>query len=247
MNAVTEPTQSRGDALSRLKTLLTFFRYNANNVFVGKFIYFILLAVTVFLTVIVIYTLDTSVPPDAENVFYFLIVPGILLVFYPSAYGIDTDMSTRMIETLFGIPDYRYKIWLARNFTQYIVIAVLLSLLTVFCRLAIADFSVSAMLFHILFPIVFIGSLSFMMSTVTRNGNGTAAVMVVIILFFFIVSEPLEGSRWDLFHNPFAKVEAFQAIIQQETTFYNRMYISIGVILSQMFGLLRMQKREKFV
>ena len=166
-------------------------------------------------------------------------------MFYPSCYAIQSDADTRMLETLFGIPDYRYKVWLARNFTQYVVIGALLLILALFCRVAIADFSIWSMVLHLLFPIVLLSSLAFMLATVTRSGNGTASIMVIIILVFWIATEPLEGSRWDLFHNPFTNVDQFETFLWAETTMYNRIYLLVGSILSTMFGLLRPAKARK--
>lgn len=230
-----------------LRSTAAFIRYNAVNVFAGRFVYFLVFAVALFLTIVVIHTLEEDTPPSAEAVFYFLLTPGVLLVFYPAAYSIQSDVDSRMIETLFGVPDYRYKVWLARNATQYLVIAALLFLLAVFCRMALAGFVISTMLLHLMFPIIFLGSLGFMVSTITRSGNGTAAVMVVVILFFWIAAEPLEGSRWNLFHNPFAQVEQFEVLLWRETTLYNRIYTLLGSAVATMFGLLRLQQREKFI
>ena len=230
-----------------LRSMAAFIRYNAINVFAGRFVYFLVFAVALFLTVVVIHTFEEETAPSAEAIYYFLLTPGVLLVFYPSAYSIQSDVDSRMIETLFGIPDYRYKVWLARNATQYLVIAALLFVLAVFCRTAMANFPIGTMLFHLLFPIIFLGSLGFMASTITKSGNGTAAVMVVLVLFFWIAAEPLEGSKWDLFHNPFAQVEQYEVLLWVETTLYNRIYILIGSAVAMMFGLLRLQQREKFI
>jgi hypothetical protein len=230
-----------------LRSMAAFIRYNAINVFAGRFVYFLVFAVALFLTVVVIHTFEEEAAPSAEAIYYFLLTPGVLLVFYPSAYSIQSDVDSRMIETLFGIPDYRYKVWLARNVTQYLVIAALLLVLAVFCRIAMANFPIGSMLFHLMFPIIFLGSLGFIVATITKSGNGTAAVMVVLILFFWIAAEPLEGSKWDLFHNPFAQVEQYEVLLWAETTLYNRIYILIGSAVAMMFGLLRLQQREKFI
>ena len=64
-------------------SLLTFVRYNASHVFAGKFIYFIALAVAIFLFVAIIWVLDENAPPNAEAIYYFLVTPGVLLLFYP--------------------------------------------------------------------------------------------------------------------------------------------------------------------
>lgn len=238
----------KNNPLDIVMSVISFLRYNASNVFAGKFTYFLVMAVLLFLTIVVIFTIEESTGPGVEDIYFFLMAPAILLLFYPSAYSIQGDIDCRMIETLFAIPDYRYKVWVARNITQYLVISFLLSILALFCQLALADIPIVSMMFHLFFPIMFLGSVGFMISTFTRSGNGTAAVLVMIILFFWISTEELlDGSRWDLFHNPFADVDLFELQAHEETTFYNRVYLLVGSVVSTLAGLLRLQKREKFV
>ena len=233
--------------IDKIKSLVAFIRYNAANVFAGKSIYFLILAIVLLLAVAIFYVMNNDAPPGAQAVYYFLLVPGVLLIFYPSAYSIQNDADSRMIETLFGIPDYRYKVWLARSLTHYMVVAVLLLLLAVLCRLGLATFSLDSMLFHLMFPVVFLGSLGFMIAVLTRSGNSTAVVMVAVILFFWFTAESLEGSPWNLFHNPFADVEQIETLLLSETTLYNRIYLFVGSVIATMFGLLRLQQREKFI
>ncbi|MBT5038974.1 MAG: hypothetical protein HOM52_10725, partial [Rhodospirillaceae bacterium] len=75
-------------------------------------------------------------PPNAATIYYFLLVPGTLLVFYPAAYSVQSEVDAGMLETLFGIPDYRYKVWLARQVVQQIIVALLLSMLAWLCQVA---------------------------------------------------------------------------------------------------------------
>tara|TARA_Y100000588_G_C14171918_1_gene889560 strand:+ start:172 stop:876 length:705 start_codon:yes stop_codon:yes gene_type:complete len=233
--------------LARGRSLVAFARYSASQVFAGKFIYFLLLALLIFCAVVVIHTAQEEVPPSAATVYYFLLVPGVLLMFYPSTYSVQSDVDGRMLETLFGIPDYRYKVWLARHLVQQLAIALILLLLAALSEMALADFSVWGMVFHLMFPIFFLSSLGFMLATLVRSGNGSAALLLIQSLFFWIMVEPLEDSRWNLFHNPFAQAEAYETIIQQSTTFYNRAYLLAGAVLTTLFGLLRLQQRERFV
>jgi hypothetical protein len=243
MKSLTPPRK----VFNHTKSVLTFIRYNITHVFVGKFIYFLLLATALFLVIIIINALGTDSSPGSQTVYNFLLIPGVLLVFYPSSYAIQGDIDSRMIETLFGIPDYRYKVWLARSATQYLVIIFLLFLLALFCRVGLADFSVGSMLFHLMFPILFIGSFGFMISALTRSGNSTAVIMVAVILFFWFASSSLEESSWNLFHNPFKTVEELESLLWSRTSLYNRIYLFVASVLAVMFGLLRLQKREKFV
>ncbi|MCJ7581397.1 MAG: hypothetical protein MUP98_12800 [Candidatus Aminicenantes bacterium] len=234
-------------SMDKPKSLIAFFRYNVFTSFSGKFIYVFLLAIVLFLVIIILYVLNNDASPRAENIYNFLLIPGVLLIFYPSAFSIQNDVDSRMIETLFGIPDYRYKIWLVRSLTQYIVIGALLFILTVLCRLGLAEFSVGSMLFHLMFPVIFIGSLGFMIAALTRSGSGTAVILVIVILFFWIALESVEGSSLYIFHNPFQMVDQMETIILAETTLLNRVYLLVGSIITMLFGLLRLQHREKFI
>ena len=56
------------------------------------------------------------------TVYELLIFPGILLIFYPSVFGIQNDDDSRMLEILFGIPNYRYKVWLVRLVMIYALV-----------------------------------------------------------------------------------------------------------------------------
>jgi len=229
------------------ESLAVFVRYNAGLIFAGRFVYFLFLAAALFLTTVIIYTVEENTPPGIEDVYYFLLAPGVFLVFYPAVYSIQSDADAEMIETLFGIPDYRYKVWLVRMVVQFLVVAALLTTLALFCRLTLADFPVLSMIYQLMYPIVFIGCFSFMLATLIRNGNGTAAVMVVFLLIVWMAFEPLNGTRWNLFHNPFEEVEAFRVLLWEEITLYNRIILISASILSLLMALLQLQKREKFI
>ena len=237
----------RRKSADRFRSLTAFFRYNVFTSFSGKFIYVFVLAIVIFLVIVFLHVLNNDASPNAENVYNFLLIPGVLLVFYPSAFSIQNDVDSRMIETLFGIPDYRYKIWLVRSLTQYIVIGALLFILTVLCRLGLAEIPIGSMLFHLMFPVLFIGSLGFMIAALTRSGNGSAVILVLLILFFWIASDAVEGSGLNLFHNPFQMVEQMETMILAETTLLNRVYLLVGTVVTMLFGLLRLQHREKFI
>ena len=112
--------------MNRIKTIFSFLRYNALHIFGGRFIIFLGLALGLFFLVLLIGLLGRGGTPNSERLYTYLLAPGILLVFYPSVYGIQRDQDTRMVETLFGIPDYRYKVWLTRLATLYMIIALLM-------------------------------------------------------------------------------------------------------------------------
>lgn len=231
----------------RIHSIAAFTRYSANQVFAGKFIYFLLLALLTFCIVVIVHTVQEEVPPNAQTIYYFLLVPGVLLAFYPSAYCVQSDVDGRMLETLFGIPNYGYKVWLARHLVQHLVIAVLLLLLAILCEAALADFSVAAMVIHLMFPIAFLSSVGFMLATTIRNGNGAAAVLLITALICWVLTEATGGTRWDLYINPFEQVDGYENLALEAAVFYNRVYLIVGAVVATLLGLLRLQKREKFV
>lgn len=167
-----------------LKIVAGLTRYNLKIIFANKFIYFLLAAVIIFLFVTTINLLDSDANPTEGTVYYLLLVPGILLVFYPTVFGIQNDVDTRMIEILFGIPNYRYKVWLVRMALIYIVVFSILMILNLISSAALVSIPIFNMVYQLMFPIFFLGSLAFMTSTLVRNGNGTAVIMIIIGMAF---------------------------------------------------------------
>jgi len=90
--------------VKRIKTVAAFLRYNALQIFGERFVVFLGLALGLFFLVLFIGLLGRGGAPNSERLYNYLLAPGILLVFYPSVYGIQRDQDTRMVETLFGIP-----------------------------------------------------------------------------------------------------------------------------------------------
>ena len=233
--------------MNRIKTIAAYLRYNALHIFGGRFVIFLGLALGLFFLILLIGLLGRGGTPNSERLYNYLLAPGILLVFYPSVYGIQRDQDTRMVETLFGIPDYRYKVWLTRLVTLYIIIAVMMFALVLLCRITLADFPVWRMVFHVMMPIVFLGSLAFFISAQTTSGNVTAVIMVIFLLFSWALGEEIQNSSWYLFHNPFRSAEALMSVLWAQTTFYNRLYLVMGSVVATLFALLRLQNREKFI
>ncbi len=222
-------------------------RYNLKIVFGNKFIYF-LLGATVFFLFITTINIFEDDSPDEESLFYLLLNPGILLIFYPSAFGIQNDNDVRILEILFGIPNYRYKVWLVRLLLMYIITFAVLSGLTYIGIIAIYPTNLFEMVFHLMFPVFFIGCLSFMFSTIIRSGNGTAVVMIIICIGFWISSGILEESKWNIFLNPFAPPPRdMNEVVWEGIIFDNRIYLLVGMVITLLYGLINLQKREKFV
>lgn len=222
------------------------FRYSMKIIFGNKFVYFLLTSVIFFLIVTAI-NLFSSSDFTEGGVFYLLLFPGILLIFYPTAFGIQNDEDMRMLENLFAIPNYRFKVWLPRLGMIYILVSFLLLILTALSAFALTPVSVFEMVYQLMFPIFFLGSLAFAISTLVRNGNGTAVIMVIIGLIFWISSGILEGSKWNIFLNPFRLPRDMNEAIWESVIASNRLYLFSATILSILYGLLNLQKREKFI
>ena len=221
-------------------------RYNLKIIFANKFIWFLLAALAFFVGVLLI-TLFSKGKIDPATVFSLLLYPGLLLVFYPTVFGIQNDEDNRILEILFGIPDYRYKVWLVRLILIYVVVFLILLLLAMFCSWALIPFGVFNMAWHLMFPIFFMGTLAFLLSTFIKNGIGTGVVMIIIGVFFTALMGVIQNSKWNIFLNPFQQPDgmsenAWKSIVQD-----NRIILFVGMILALLGGLTSLQRRERFI
>lgn len=220
--------------------------YNVRVIFANKFVYFVAAAFLFFAFVITITIFND--PDFNEAVIYgFLVFPGLLLIFYPMAYGIQNDDDSKMLETIFGIPNYRYKVWLVRFFITIGVAFVILLLLATIANATLYRFDLLPMVAQVLFPIVFLSSLSFMLSTLIRSGNGTAIVTIVFAFVFFIFSNPLAYNAYNVFLNPFSQPREISEFIWHTIISKNRIYLVIGSTLCLLYGMFNLQFRERFV
>ena len=231
---------------SYLLLLYRLMTYNVKVIFGHKFVYFVVAAFLFFAFIITLTILDD--PDFNEAVIYgFLVFPGLLLIFYPMAYGIQNDDDSKMLETIFGIPNYRYKVWLVRFVLTIGIAALILLVLGHIANLTLYRFSLLPMVGQVLFPIVFLSSLAFMLSTLIKNGNGTAIVIVIVAFIFFIFAEALEYSVYNVFLNPFSEPQEMSEFIWLTIIYKNRLYLMILSALCLLYGMFNLQFREKFV
>lgn len=231
---------------SIIKNTYSLARYNMRIIFGGKFVYFILAAFIFFLVFGIILALDSG-DIDMEDVYSLLAFPAILLVFFPSVFGIQSDADQRTLEIIFGIPDYRYKVWLVRYLMILLLVFLLLFPFAGMAYYALISFPILRLILHLMVLVVFVSSLGFSLSTMVRNGNATAVIMVVIGLALLILADALEGSKWNIFLNPFDIPRNINEIVWQETIRQNRIIMGIGSVVLILLGLLNLQKREKFL
>lgn len=220
--------------------------YNVKVIFGNKFIYFVAAAFLFFAFIILITILDDE-EFDEAVIYGFLVFPGLLLIFYPMAYGIQNDDDSKMLETIFGIPNYRYKVWLVRFILTIGVAAVILLVLGNVANVTLHRFSILPMIGQVLFPITFLSSLAFMLSTLIKNGNGTAIMIVIVAFIFFVFAEPLEYSVYNVFLNPFSEPREMSEFIWLTIIYKNRIYLMVLSVLCLLYGMFNLQFREKFV
>ncbi|MDH5399250.1 MAG: hypothetical protein OEX02_13960 [Cyclobacteriaceae bacterium] len=233
--------------MSVIDVIWKLIRYNLKIVFGNKFVYFLSAAIIFFLLFTGINIFEDQSPSE-ETVYYLLLFPGILLVFYPATFGIQNDEDTRILEILFGIPNYRFKVWGVRLLLMYLITAVMLFFLSYFETLAVYPTNVPEMVFQLMFPVFFLGCFSFMVSTMVRSGNGTAVVMIVVGMVFWISAGILEESPWNIFLNPFSQPpNDMNEVLWEGILFRNRAYLTAGTVMTLLYGLMNLQKREKFV
>jgi hypothetical protein len=220
--------------------------YNLRIIFANKFIWFLAGSIAFYLGLSVIYVFsnDVSRMSDLYGVFIF---SGILLVFYPSVFGIQNDQDARTIEILFGIPNYRYKVWLVRIILIFTISFLIMLAFTFLSSILIVKFRVFYVTFQVMLPVLFLGMMAFMLSTVIRNGNGAAVVMIIIGMFFMILQEPLQRSQWNVFLNPFDPPWDVNETTWAIVTLKNRIILITGTILFLLAALFNLQKREKFM
>ncbi len=221
--------------------------YNMKIIFANRFLIFMIVSVAIFLLFAVSNVLDPNETSEVTDVYYILLFIGIILIFYPTVFGIQTDVDARTIELLFGIPNYRYKVWLIRLINIFVLIFGITILLSLLSTLIFVPVNILEMSFQLMFPIYFLGSLAFMFASLVRNGYGTAAIVVIVILAIWFSSGVLDESKWNVFLNPFYVPSDIDPMIWFEMVFYNRLYLFVGTVLSILMGLFRLQKREKFI
>jgi len=236
----------RQNIKNELIILYRMIRYNLKIIFANRFIWFLISAFAFFAFFTIQSVWERNIIVDG-SIYNLLIFPGILLIFYPSAFGIQNDDDSRMLEILFGIPNYRYKVWLVRLFMIYVLNFIIINPFSTVASVLLYKVNVIEMSYQLMYPIVFMGSMAFMFSTIIKNGNGTAVVMVLIGVALLILSESLARTQWNVFLNPFEIPGSMNQVIWQGIISKNRIFLGVGMLVFILYGLYNLQKREKFV
>ena len=234
------------DIRNQLIILMKMIRYNLKIIFANKFIWFLVAALAFFLFFAIQSVWNRQNIVDG-TIYNLLIFPGVLLIFYPSVFGIQNDDDSRMLEILFGIPNYRYKVWLVRLIMIYVLIFIIILAFAWLASVLLYGINVFEMSYQLMYPIIFLGSMSFMFSTLIKNGNGTAVVMVLIGVALIILQDVVERTQWNVFLNPFQIPDNLNEVIWQGLISKNRIFLGVGIVVFILYGLFNLQKREKFV
>ena len=229
-----------------LNLVLKMIQYNFKIIFGGRFIWFLLAAFGFFAFIAIVGVWNGAVP-DEEFVYGALLFPAILLIFYPMTFGIQNDVDAGILEILFGIPDYRYKVWLVRLVLVFVLVFLIL---IGFCELSyifLTPVNLLEMTRQLMYPVLFVGCLSFMFSTIIKNGNGTAVIMVIIGVLLLILQDAIQRTMWNIFLNPFNVPRNMNELIWEGIVLKNRLFLVVGAVVFLLFGLFNLQKREKFI
>jgi len=221
-------------------------KYNMKVIFGNRFIWFVVAAIAFYFFIAITSIYDNN-RIDEGFIYGLQIMPGILLIFYPMTFGIQNDLDAGILEILFGIPDYRYKVWLVRLVLVFVLVFLMMIGLTVMSYYLLAPVNIFELTWNVMFPIYFLGSMAFLFSTIIKNGNGTAVVMVIIGVILLIISGILDRTMWNIFLNPFDIPNRLNEMIWQEITMKNRIFLAVGSLLFVLYGLFNLQKREKFI
>ncbi|WP_439184504.1 hypothetical protein [Carboxylicivirga taeanensis] len=230
----------------RIRLLIKFIRYNLKIVFGNKFVYF-LGAALIFYLLITSISLFASDSVSVKGVYFQLMFPAFLLIFFPTAYGIQNDEDARILEILFGIPNYRYKIWLVRLCMAFFMVFWFIFVMANLSSVLLINVPVWEMTLRLMVPVGLFGMLGFFFSTVVKNGNGTAVVVVIIGLLVWFLSAIIESSSWNVFLNPFELPSNMSEAVWESVVRKHMRTWLIVAFIAALWGLLNLQRREQFI
>ena len=232
--------------VSSLTLISRIIRYNLKIIFAGRFFLFLIAAIAFYIFFMVISVFD-NVEINIAFLYDITFFPALLLIFYPMVFGIQRDEDARMLEILFGIPDYRYKVWLVRLVLIFLLVFVMLILFSALGSYLLYPIDPVHLSAQLLFPVCFLGSLAFLLSTRIKNGNATAVVMILLAFALNVFSEIFENTMWDIFLNPFDSPRQYTQIAFNQIAWKNRIFLSVGTIVFMLGALLNLQNREKYI
>ena len=235
-------------ALDTVKSFGKLCGYNMRIIFSGKFIWFLLVGLALFF--FLMFTAASGGATLSHGMVYSqLVIPGRLQVYYPDCFGIQSDADHRILELLFGIPNYMYKVWLFRLLMIYVEVYLILVVYAFLARILLYPVQPFSMALNLMLPVMLFGNLAFLYSTLIRNGSAAAVLSVLtVILALILGNTPLvENKVWDVTINPYEEPENINAAIWGVILLKNRIMMIVAGIIFLMSGLLGLQNRGKFL
>lgn len=230
-----------------MNPLITTSSFNLKIIFGGRFLWFLLTSFLLFAYFVCSSIWRGEIPTD-EMMYSHLFFPALLLIFYPATFGIQNDADNRILEILFGIPGYMYKVWLSRLLLIYVLVFIMLIVYSIVAYVLVYPISPLGMAYRLMYPVLFMGGLAFYFSTVTRNGNATALIIIILgIAMVFLRDSFFRDTMWDISLNPYRIPENIHPVIWESTVMKNRLFLGIGALVFTLMALLNLQKREKFI
>lgn len=230
-----------------MNPLITTSSFNLKIIFGGRFFWFLLTSFLLFAYFVCSSIWRGEIPTD-ELMYSHLFFPALLLVFYPATFGIQNDADNRILEILFGIPSYMYKVWLSRLLLIYMLVFIMLIVYSIVAYVLVYPISPLGMAYCLMYPVLFMGGLAFYFSTVTRNGNATALLIIILgIAMVFLRDSFFRDTMWDISLNPYRIPDNIHPVIWGSTVMKNRLFLGIGTLVFTLLALLNLQKREKFI
>ena len=200
-----------------MNPLITTSSFNLKIIFGGRFFWFLLTSFLLFAYFVCSSIWRGEIPTD-ELMYSHLFFPALLLVFYPATFGIQNDADNRILEILFGIPGYMYKVWLSRLLLIYMLVFIMLIVYSIVAYVLVYPISPLGMAYRLMYPVLFMGGLAFYFSTVTRNGNATALLIIILgIAMVFLRDSFFRDTMWDISLNPYRIPDNIHPVIWGST------------------------------
>lgn len=229
-----------------IKNTLLLAKYNFKILFGGKYIVFVIIALLLFAGLLFNTAYDGNVISE-EAVFTCLIIPSMLLLFYPATYGIQKDEETKILEIFFCIPNYMYKVWLLRLLFVFVACYLDVLLFSYLAHLLLCPVEIFLMTYSVMFVVLFFGAFAFFLSTVIKSGNGVAVVLIGIFSLLVGIGSAYDTTMWNILLNPFREIDEIHPEIWESTIKNNRLLLSISSIGLILLSLNNLRRREKLL
>ncbi len=233
--------------MNGLNTILLLARYNFKILFGGRYLVFALLSL-LFLCYLLFDAAFSGTALDESVVAQNMIMPSLLLIFYPATYGIQKDEETKILEIFFCIPNYMYKIWLLRLLFIFIACYFNIIVFSYLAHLLLCPVEIFTMANNAIFVVVLFGALAFWLSTIIKSGNGVAVVVIALFaLLTYIGKEYFENTMWDIMLNPYSEPDDIHSEIWQDTLSDRLLLLSLSSIGLILLSLNNLRRREKLL